>query len=593
MNEIEAVAEKWGIQAGYHDVFGNWHSVNPHTVTRLVAALSSGGGHSQAKADVAQEDVTRSPARAFQGDGKRVWGIATQLYSLRSRVNWGHGDFGDLARLITVAAAQGADAVGLNPMHALFPDRAEQSSPYAPNSRLFLNVLYIDVAAIPEFPGLEAAGLAKDVAALRAADLIDYRGVGNAKLKGLKAAYAAFSAKAKPARRNDFEAYRAEQGDALLRYACFEVLRQQQAPAQWPQWPEPWRRPDSATLQRFRAEHLKDCEFQEFMQWTASRQLQACKDESHRAGMSIGLYTDLAVGIDPNGADAWSRQDAILGGFSIGAPPDEFNPGGQDWGLAPFNPRTFADNDFEPMRLLMRALMSHAGAVRIDHVLGLNRMFLIPHGSPAKDGAYVHYPFEAVLRVIAEESNRAKCIVIGEDLGTVPDGFRDKMARWGLWTYRVMMFERAHDGRFHPPETYPAEALATFNTHDLSTFKGWLTSDDLRTKHAINIDPGETEDQRSQSREKLRWILAERAPSYAPDDISAVAAVLAHTPSRLVTVGLDDALGVVEQINIPGTVDQHPNWRRKLPVDIEDLGGHDGLKRVAQAFAQNGRGRTS
>lgn len=449
------------------------------------------------------------------------------------------------------------------------------------------------MAAIPEFPGLEAAGLAKDVAALRAAELIDYRGVGQAKLKGLRAAYDGFRAKATPARRADFEAYRSEQGDALLRFACFEVLRQQHAPRSWPQWPEPWRQPDSATLDSFRAANTTECEFQEFMQWTASRQLQACKDLSHRLGMSIGLYTDLAVGIDPNGADAWSRQDAILGGFSIGAPPDEFNPAGQDWGLAPFNPRSFAANDFEPLRMLMRALMSHAGAVRMDHVLGLNRMFLIPHGRPATEGAYVHYPLEATLRVIAEESHRARCIVIGEDLGTVPDGFRDSLARWGLWTYRVMMFEREHDGRFRPPETYPAEALATFNTHDLPTFRGWMTSDDLRTKHAIGVDPGETEEQRAHSRETLRWILAERAPSYAPDDIAAVAAVLAQTPSRLVTVGLDDILGVAEQINIPGTVDQHPNWRRKLPVDVENLGTDDGLKRVAQAFARQGRAKAS
>ena len=591
MNDLGAVAEKWGIQAGYHDVFGNWHSVSPQTARRLIDALSGGAGQSQAAEDVTAEDITRAPVRAFQGDGKRVWGIAAQLYSLRSRANWGHGDFGDLARLITIAAADGAQAVGLNPLHALFPDRPEQSSPYSPSSRLFLNVLYIDVAAIPEFPGLEATGLAKDVAALRASELIDYRGVGKAKLAGLRAAFAAFQKTASAARRADFEAYRKEQGDALLRYACFEVLRAHFAPAQWPQWEEPWRQPSSTILQRFRAQNLRECEFQEFMQWTASRQLQACKDESHRAGMSIGLYTDLAVGIDPNGADAWSRQDAILAGFSIGAPPDEFNPAGQDWGLAPFNPRTFAANDFEPMRVLMRSLMSHAGAVRMDHVLGLNRMFLIPHGSPAADGAYVHYPFEAVLRVIAEESNRARCIVIGEDLGTVPDGFRDKLARWGLWTYGVMMFERGDDGRFHPPETYPAEALATFNTHDLSTFRGWMTSDDLRTKHAIGIDPGETEEQRSDSREKLRWIFAERAASYAPDDIAAVAAVLAQTPSRLVTVGLDDILAVVDQVNIPGTTDQHPNWQRKLPVNVEDLGGHGGLKRVAQAFAQNGRGQ--
>ncbi|MDO8878931.1 MAG: 4-alpha-glucanotransferase [Pseudolabrys sp.] len=585
MNEIEVAADKLGIEPGYYDVFGHWHAVSPETLRRLMTALAG------AQAAPAPPGVDAAPVRAFQGDGRRVWGLAVQLYALRSCRNWGHGDFGDLNRLMTLAAARGASAVGLNPLHALFPDRAGQASPYAPNSRLFLNVLYIDVAAIPEFPGVEAAGLAGDIAAARAAALIDYPAVAGAKLAGLRAAYAAFDSAAAPARRADFEAYRAEQGDGLLRLACFEVLRMRHAPLPWPQWPEPWRQPDSATLLGLRADHRAECEFQEFMQWVAARQLQACKDESHRLGMSIGLYTDLAVGIDPHGADAWSRQDAVLAGLSIGAPPDEFNTGGQDWGLAPFNPHTLAINDFEPLRQLMRAAMSHAGAVRMDHVLGLNRMYLIPRGLSAREGAYVRYPFEAVLRVIAEESNRARCIVIGEDLGTVPDGFRETMARWGLWTYRVMLFEREHDGRFRQPETYPAEALATFNTHDLPTFRGWFIGDDLATRHTIGIDPGETEEARAHARETLRWILTERAPSYAPDDIAAVAAVLAQTPSRLVTVGLDDILDVVEQINIPGTVDEHPNWRRKLPVDVEDLGSHPGLQRVAQAFAENGRGQ--
>jgi 4-alpha-glucanotransferase len=235
--------------------------------------------------------------------------------------------------------------------------------------------------------------------------------------------------------------------------------------------------------------------------------------------------------------------------------------------------------------------MSYSGAIRMDHVLGLNRMFLIPHGRGAAAGAYVRYPVDALLSVIAEESNRAHCIVIGEDLGTVPDGFREKLSRRGLWSYRVMMFERDHDGRFRPPETYPADALATFNTHDLATFRGWLTGADLRTKQAIGLDPGETEEARAGARETLCRILAERAQEHAHDDFAAAATVLAQTPCRLVTVGLDDILGVVEQINIPGTVDQHPNWRRKLPVYVEDLAAHEGLQKVAQTFAKAGRGK--
>lgn len=583
MTETESAAVKWGIELGYHDVFGHWHAASAQTLERLIAALSAG----RAAPVTTATDI--APARGFQGDGRRVWGIAAQLYALRSRSNWGHGDFGDLQRLIAAAADKGASAVGLNPLHALFPDRAGQASPYAPNSRLFLNVLYIDVASIPEFPGVDAA-LRRQIAAARAADLIDYPAVAGAKLAGLRAAYAGFRVSPTAKRRAEFEAYRLAQGDALLRFACFEVLRRLHAPAPWPQWPEPWRKPDSVTLREFRAAHRDACEFQEFMQWIAAGQLQACQDDARRRGMSIGLYTDLAVGIDPLGADAWSAQDAVLADLSIGAPPDEFNTAGQDWGLAPFNPQAMAADDFAPLRRLMRAAMAHAGAVRMDHVLGLNRMFLIPRGYGAREGAYVRYPFEAMLRVIAEESHRARCIVIGEDLGTVPDGFRETLARWGLWTYRVMLFERESDGRFRPPGTYPAEAVATFSTHDLPSFRGWLTGADLRLKQAIGVDPGESEEARAHARETLRWLLTERAPAYAPDDLAAVAAVLAQTPSRLVTVSLDDILGVVDQVNIPGTVDQHPNWRRKLPVEVEDLAAYPGLQRVAQAFAENGRG---
>jgi 4-alpha-glucanotransferase len=585
MNDFASTADHWGVAQGYHDVFGHWHALDPQTLAQLVAALSTSKGGPQPPEPFSYPS---SVERAYQGDERRVWGIAVQLYAVRSRVNWGHGDFGDLSRLLAVAAGCGAAAVGLNPLHALFPDRAEQASPYAPNSRLFLNPLYIDIEAIAEFPGLEASGLAADVAGLRASDMIAYAGVARAKLTALRLAHARFKAAALP-RRADFEAYRDEQGEALLRFACFEALRQHYAPQQWPHWPQPWRKPDRAQLQEFRAAHEGECEFHEFVQWIADRQLQACKNDAQRRGLSVGLYVDLAVGIDPLGADAWSQQDAVLANISIGAPPDAFNSAGQDWGLAPFNPHTLPLDDFAPMRQLMRAAMRHAGAVRLDHVLGLMRLFLIPHGRTAAEGAYVSYPFEALLAVIAEESRRLHCIVIGEDLGTVPENFRETLARWGLWTYRVMMFEREFDGRYRSPGDYPAEALATFNTHDLPTFHGWLLGHDLRIKQTIGIDAGETAEARAGSQEALRAIVAEHAPAHARNGFVAVASVLAATPSRLVVVSLEDILEVIDQINIPGTVEQHPNWRRKLPVAVEDLDTHAGLKRVAQVFAQTGR----
>lgn len=584
MIDLEEAARKCGIEPGYYDVFGTWHAVSDETKARLVNVLSTG---------FEIEAVPKEPPRriaaetAFQGDGKRIWGLAVQLYALRSRRNWGHGDFTDLSGLIAIAARAGAAAVGLNPLHALFPERAEQSSPYGPNSRLFLNPLYVDVAAIPEFAG--AGENDREMAGLRARDLIAYRDVGRLKLGALHAAYVAFQKFAGAERRHDFDVYRREQGDVLRRFAAFEVLRQRYAPEPWPRWPQPWRKPERDSLVRFRAENEDACGFQEFMQWTADRQLRACQEAAHRHGMSIGLYSDLAVGIDPHGADAWSEQDVIVSDVSIGAPPDEFNRAGQNWGLAPFNPRSMARNDFAPLRRLMQASMRHAGAVRLDHVLGLKRLFLIPQGSDAGQGAYVHYPFEDTLCAIAQESNKARCIVIGEDLGTVPEGFRDTLAHWGFWTYRVMLFEREPDGRFRAPEDYPAAALATFNTHDLPTFRGWMEGHDLRLKHSLGIDPGESAEARSWWQGALRRSLAERAPDIPCEDFAAVAKLLAATPSRLVMVSLEDILGVTEQINIPGTTDQHPNWARKLPVDLEDLEQHDGLRRVALAFEQAGR----
>ncbi len=590
MNKLSELADAWAVERSYYDVFGKWHEASPETLTRLIDALSGEHARSPYTSEIAR--IAR-PERTFQGDGRRVWALAVQLYAVRSRRNWGHGDFGDLSKLIQIAASCGASAIGLNPLHALFPDRAEHASPYAPNSRIYLNPLYIDIEAIAEFAGVEAAGLAAKAAALRATDMVDYASVAQAKLAALRLAYARFRAAVPAPRRADFEAYRQEQGDALLRFACFECLRQQHAPKPWPQWPQPWRKPDRRTLQDFRQAHGDACEFYEFVQWVADRQLLACKEEAHRHGLSIGLYLDLAVGIDPHGADAWSEQDAVLADVSIGAPPDEFNPEGQDWGLAPFNPHTLATDDFKPMRRVMRAAMRHAGAVRLDHVLGLKRMYLIPHGCAAGEGAYVRYPFEQMLRVIAEESSRLRCIVIGEDLGTVTENFRETLSRWGLWKYCVMIFEREQDGGFRPPDAYPAEALATFNTHDLPTFRGWLLGHDLSVKREIGIAAGETGKMREKSRKALRAILAERAPAYAPDDFAAVAGFLAATPSRMAAVSLDDILNAIEQINIPGTSDQHPNWRRKLAVDIEELGAHDGLLRVAQVFAQAGRGRAS
>lgn len=583
MSDLVAQSERWGVEPGYHDVFGHWHAVPKDTIERLLLSL----GRDVAPVQAASEPAFSDRDRAFQGDGRRAWGLAAQLYALKSARNWGHGDFGDLKRLIEMAAPRGAAAIGLNPLHALFPEDAGRASPYGPNSRLFLNVLYIDVQAIPEFGGLTAAEESEAVR-LRELDLIDYAAVARLKLPALGRAYETFRVRATADRLSDFHAFREEQGEALLRFCCFEVLRRQLAPRPWPAWPAPWHKPDTATLSGFYDSHYA-CGFVAFCQWVAARQLASCQATARRLGMTIGLYVDLAVGIDRHGADAWSDQDTVLSDVSVGAPPDEFNPAGQDWGLAPFHPSRIAANDFASLRRLLRGTMRHAGAVRIDHVLGLKRMFLMPAGAGAKNGTYVRYPFEAMLRVVANESRKARCVVIGEDLGTVPDGFRDTMMRWGLWTYRVLLFERRQDGEFAAPHTYPEQALATFNTHDLPTFRGWITGHDLRTKNEIGVDPGETAEARTWWQGSLRRLLSEFGGGRSPEDFAAVAAVLGATPSKLAMVGLDDVVGELDQANIPGTVAEHPNWRRKLPVSLEDLESRAELAAVAEAFAQAGR----
>lgn len=584
MSNSVADAERLGIEDGYHDVFGQWHAVPKDTIVKLAESLSRGVTDDASPKVIAFTD----DSRAFQGNGGRVWGLAVQLYALKSQRNWGYGDFGDLKRLIEIVAPRGAAAIGLNPLHALFPDRPDEASPYGPNSRLFLNLLYIDVTSIGEFDGLTLSE-ADEARRLRDIDLIDYKSVAALKLRALARAYRLFRTQGSAARRADFDSFRQEQGEALLRFCCFEVLRAQLSPLPWPQWPEPWRKPGREALVRFHDEHEEACGFVAFCQWVADRQLAACKDTARKLGMTVGLYVDLAVGIDRYGADAWSEQDTVLTEISVGAPPDEFNRAGQDWGLAPFHPLRMAANDFSSLRRLLRATMRHAGAVRIDHVLGLKRLFLMPVGAGATKGAYVRYPFEATLRVIAEESRSARCVVIGEDLGTVPEGFRDTMMQWGLWTYRVLLFERQNDGQFSPPQTYPEQALATLNTHDLPTFRGWMTGHDMRVKNELGIDPGESAEARTWWQGSLRRLLSTFGGGRPVEDFAAVAAVLGATPSKLAMVGLDDVLALLDQANIPGTVAEHPNWRRKLPTALEDLEATPELDAVAAAFAESGR----
>ncbi|MGO8909957.1 MAG: 4-alpha-glucanotransferase [Bradyrhizobium sp.] len=510
-----------------------------------------------------------SPPRAYRGDFDRGWLVAVQLYGVRSARNWGIGDFTDLEALIELAGHLGADGIGLNPLHALFDDRPADCSPYSPNSRLFLNALYVDVEKIPEFRLGALAEGASAIARLREGYIVDYRGVAELKWRALRAAFEKFRTHPSAGRQQDFDAFRAERAPFLSRFACFEVLRHKFNKPWW-EWPEPWRQPDEARCAELRqGPDAAEIEFVEFVQWTADRQLRSCRNLARRLGMEVGLYLDVAVGVQSDGFDAWNEQAAISRHLAVGAPPDPLNLAGQNWGLAGFNAAGLELQSFEPYREMLRASMRYAGAIRLDHVLGLKRLYLVPHGFAANNGVYVQMPFEALLAATAQESVAHACVVIGEDLGTVPEGFREKMAEWGIWSYQVMMFERDDRGAFRGIDHYAPDALVTFNTHDLSTYAGWRSFSDLKLKRSLGIDPGESDDARWHALTMLSDVLHHHAIDR--HDLYAVAGFLAKTRSRLLAISLEDLLGVIDQPNIPGTVNEHPNWRQRLPIAIDGI----------------------
>jgi 4-alpha-glucanotransferase len=582
MDPILELAAKWGIEAAHYDGLGRHWQVDPSVLARILEAIGAHGKEPR-HPEAAAEHVTP----AFQGNHtlpQRSWGIAVQLYGIRSHRNWGHGDFTDLANLIDIAAELGASGIGLNPLHVLFDERAEEASPYFPSSRLFLNPLYIDVEAIPEFPRAALADFESPVAALRQCDLVDYAGVAQCKAKALALAFDAFRKLATQARQRQFNDFKHAREPLLQSFTVFEVLRRRFGK---PWWDWPVRKPDRSSLPDTLSTDADELDYYAFVQWIADQQLSACRTKAQDAGLPIGLYLDVAVGVRADGFDAWCNQDFILPSLEIGAPPDQLNTEGQRWGLAGINPLSLIESGCAPFRQVLRASMQYAGAIRIDHILGLKRFYLIPRGARADQGAYVRFPFEVLLAAAAEESNASRCIVIGEDLGTVPPGFQDTLARYGIWSFQVMLFQRAADGGFIAPEHYRESALVTFATHDLPTFAGWLSARDLAVKRSLGLYPGETDQDRANAREALGRAMAwRRLPKI---DCLSVTRFLADTPSRLLMVSLEDALGVVEQVNLPGTIDEHPNWRRRLAVPLEELLQASTLRAVGSVMEAAGR----
>jgi (1->4)-alpha-D-glucan 1-alpha-D-glucosylmutase len=546
------------------------------------------------------------PARCFQPESfardGRTWGPALQLYALRSRRSWGIGDFGDLLHCVESLAPMGAGMIGVNPLHALFPRRPEDASPYSPSSRVALNALYLDVEAIAEFEDctearerVAAPEFQARLAALRASELVDYAGVARVKLEMLELLYRHFreSCLARPSDRGGaFRAFQAEGGAALRRHALFEALEEhfqrhfenEKATRGWPFWPEPYQDPASKEVERFAREHLERVEYFEYLQWQARCQLAAAQARAVELGMPVGLYLDLAVGAHPNGSETWMYRGLYATEASVGAPPDEFNLKGQDWGLPPLIPQRLAQARYEAFIAMLRSNMRNAGGLRIDHVMALMRLFWVPPQQLPNEGTYVAYPFSDLLGILCLESQRNRCIVVGEDLGTVPDEVFSALARHGILSYRPLYFERDEQGGFQMPERYPAQALATVSTHDLPTLRGFWQGIDLAARHKLGFFPdGERHAKQAVDRfeDRARLALAleragllpEGAMPAEPDDafVRAVHAFLARTPAKLLSFQAEDVFGQVDQVNLPGTTEaQYPNWRRKLPIDLED-----------------------
>jgi 4-alpha-glucanotransferase len=577
-----------------------------------------------AESDTARIDLIVAPDRCYLpaelGPAGRSWGLSCQLYGLCSERNWGMGDFTDLAALARAAGSCGTGVLGINPLHALFAAEPRHVSPYSPSSRTHLNYLYIDAAAVPGFADDETVRALTQGEwfkathwAARSADLIDYGAVAACKRPVFEALFRRFQSRelgtggtAKGIAGQAFRDFQRTGGQSLADFAVFEALHEHYFPEMqqfsWQSWPAPMRNPRSPEVAEFAAAHRDRVEFFQFLQWEADRQLGAAAAVGKQAGLSIGLYRDFAVGADPNGAEAWADQELVAPGASIGAPPDALSRGGQNWGLAPVNPLVLRRQGFAPFIASLRANMRHAGILRIDHVMSLNRLYWIPSGMEARAGAYVNYPFDDLLRLVALESQRQGCAVVGEDLGTVPKGFRDTMRSANVLSYRIFVFERHPDGSFVPPDKYPVLAAASAATHDLATLRGFWLGVDIAWRSQLGLYPdaaaeaAEAAERRRDRRllvealvsegllaaEQVNQFLSERGePRYSTELGDAILVYLARSRARLMLVQLEDVISETEQANLPGTTEAHPNWLRHLSCTLKEIFEGGELNRVA------------
>jgi len=606
---LDQLAARRGLGEAYYDHRGELHYFSKDARRAILramglqvddaAALQLALNESAVEANSSNASQSTCFEPAVLANGK-CWGLSIQLYTLRSDRNWGIGDFGDLHEIIELAAPLGCDVIGLNPLHALFAADPAHCSPYSPSSRLFLNGSYIAIDRVPEFKDCTALqelcgqeSFRSALHAVRATSVVMYEAAVVLKNSAMRMLYEHFCIhhlRVNSARAKRYGEFVHEHGWALHAHALFEALdqffRMQSTPLfGWQNWPQQYRDPTSAAVQEFAAANRYEVEFHVFVQWLASTQLEQAQQFALSKGLRIGLYGDLAVGSNPSGSEVWSNQSLYVVDAAVGAPPDPLALNGQDWGIPPIAPHALRSQGFQPLVDLLRANMRHVGALRIDHVMSLFRLWWVPRGFGATEGVYVHYPLADQMQRLAQLSNEMRCLIIGEDLGTVPDEMRHAMSHYRLYHYKVLLFEKNGD-QFKTPRDYVHEAVATATTHDLPPLKAWWQADDLQLREALKLYPTvETADHLRSERNTDRiallralrdqqlwhWNEGDAVPEFSPALARAVHMYLGMTDAALVLIQLEDLIGMTDPVNVPGTHTEHDNWQRKLSMDTEGI----------------------
>ena len=533
-------------------------------------------------------------------EGLKVWGPSVQLYALRSARNWGIGDFSDLAELIKYLADNGAGFVGINPIHAAYPSNPESASPYSPSSRRWLNVIYINVEDTQEYNENEdvrrkvcSIEFQKKLNQLRTAEYVDYAGVMKLKLETLRDLFAGSTISDGRSRRGKaFTRFCNEGGLALYQMATYDALQeylynQGKQAWGWPVWPAIYQKYTNTSVKNWQEKHEADIKFYMFLQFLADEQLEKANKVAQDRGMAVGIYRDLAVGVSSGSEELWANGGIYCTKASVGAPPDPLGPLGQNWGLPPMDPQKLLDEKYQPMIDLFRSNMRHCGSLRIDHAMSLYRLWWVPPAAPASEGVYVYYRVKELVGILALESHRNKCLIIGEDLGTVPDEMRAILKDAGIHSYRIFFWEKAQDGGYLAPKDYPEQAMSALSTHDMPTILGWWNHEDLKLglelglyneQQAHDIGEGRYHDQQ-RILDSLHGLgsVGDKVPSdgrncpMSPELLEGLQIHMCRGSCALFSTQIEDWIRMEKPVNVPGTSSEYPNWRRKITKNLDEI----------------------